>query len=133
MFNTFTVLAGGEVCMNTKLNCFAKKTKKNRKGQSIYTKAHNCGANYRIFQKMLEDRYFIMKEDPVFVQTLRTSITRFRKPLLLVENDVERLIIEHEILGGKQGKWYREYFSESTYRRYLTRACKDFIFFIELN
>ncbi len=106
---------------------------RNKNSNKTYEKAHQCGATYRLFKQMLNDNYFIMKEDPVFVQTLRLSIARFRKPLLMVENDVEKLIIEHEILGGRRNKWYREYFSESTYRRYIDRACQDFIFFIELN
>lgn len=43
----------------------------------------------------------------------------------------ERIIIENEVLLGKKGKWYLEYFSSSCYYRTRKKAYRDFLRIIE--
>ena len=38
-----------------------------------------------------------------------------------------RIIIQNEVIEGKTGKWYLEYFSASTYYRLRKKAYEDFL------
>lgn len=43
----------------------------------------------------------------------------------------ERIIIENEVLMGKKGKWYLEFFSASAYYRARKKAYRDYLRIIE--
>lgn len=93
-------------------------------------KAHACGKSYRFFLNILLNKRCFDEE---YISTIEKSVERLRLPLELVTDLNEQIIIEKEILGGKTGKWYLEYFSESTYRRYLPKACRNYIQYVEFH
>lgn len=97
----------------------------------IISKAHACGESYHHFLHILSQPDVSEKFDCEYINTIQAAVAKMRQPLKFVKNPNERLIIEKEILEGREGKWYLEFFSESTYRRNLPRACEDFIRYIE--
>lgn len=97
----------------------------------IILKAHACGESYHRFIHILSQPDVLEKFDCEYINTIQAAVTKMQQPLEYVKNPNERLIIEKEILEGCNGKWYLEFFSESTYRRNLPRACEDFIRYIE--
>lgn len=42
-------------------------------------------------------------------------------------DDKEKLIIKNEVINGKKGKWYLEYFSKPTYYRIRYKAYHNFL------
>ena len=42
-------------------------------------------------------------------------------------SDKERIIIQNEVIEGKTGKWYLEYFSAPSYYRHRKKAYTDFL------
>lgn len=46
-------------------------------------------------------------------------------------DDKEAFIIENEVINGKKGKWYLEYFSPSSYYRTRKKAYRDYLRILE--
>lgn len=46
-------------------------------------------------------------------------------------NERDHFIIYNEVILGKSGNWYLEYFSESTYRRHAKEAYENFLSIVE--
>ena len=99
--------------------------------ETAISKAHACGESYHRFLHILSQPEALEKFDCEYIDAIQTAVNKMQKPLEFIRNPNERLIIEKEILGGRDGKWYLEFFSESTYRRHLSQACEEFVRYIE--
>lgn len=71
------------------------------------------------------------EENIITISSSRLSV--YRKIVYHIEyvvaymNEIDKLIIENEVLKGKRGKWYRGIMSTPSYYRYREKAYSNFL------
>ena len=84
-------------------------------------------------QNYLESKRKLKDYDERLVHYSLEKIKNFRRIVTHIEDIVmmlpekQRIIIENEVLLGKTGAWYLEYFSAPSYYRHRDRAYKNFL------
>ena len=94
--------------------------------------------NYRFEIELLSKNYIESKRrlkdhDERIVNYSINKIKAYRRIVSHIEDVVrilpekERIIIENEVIHGKNGTWYLEYFSASSYYRHRKSAYSNFL------
>ncbi|MBO4359129.1 MAG: hypothetical protein IKX97_07745 [Erysipelotrichaceae bacterium] len=81
----------------------------------------------------LDSKYKLEDHSHALLEICPHRIKNYRRTVKHIEDvartlpDKQRLIIEHEVMMGKTGTWYLEYFSASSYFRHRAKAYDNFL------
>ena len=83
--------------------------------------------NYRDFKLLLEEtQENIASHDRRKIESGIKVVSHIDNVIEALDED-DRFIIEKEIVEGRKGNWYMEYFSASSYYRHRNRAYMNFL------
>lgn len=100
--------------------------KLNKEYMAIYIKG------YRDFSKMLYDHdHGFIRHNPEEIESIRKMVQHMENTINYLDES-ERFIIYNELILHKTGKWYLEYYSESSYRRKCKTAYSNYLRLLEL-
>ena len=86
--------------------------------------------NYRDFKLLLEEaQQNIASHDRRKIESGIMIVTHIENVIENLDED-DRFIIEKEIMEGRKGNWYLEYFSASSYYRHRNRAYMNFLSYL---
>ena len=81
----------------------------------------------------LNSKRIIKETEEDIIHTSYERLKAYRRIVSHIENvaeglgEKERLIIQKEVLEGRSGKWYLEYFSAPSYYRHRRKAYSEFL------
>lgn len=87
---------------------------------------------YRDFTKIIENHNMGIKHyDPTYIKELERMVFHIENCIEYLD-DREKFIIYNEVILGRQGKWYLEYYSPSAYRVRRRYAYQVYLHILEL-
>ncbi len=87
---------------------------------------------YRDFSKMIaDDSNGLVRRSHYQIESLSRMMEMMESTVSFLD-DMERIIIYHEVILGKKGKWYMEYFSPTVYRRKRKSAYHEYLRLLHL-
>ena len=81
----------------------------------------------------LNSKRIIRETEEDIIHTSYEKLKAYRRIVSHIENvaeglgEKERLIIQKEVIEGRSGKWYLEYFSAPSYYRHRRKAYSEFL------
>ena len=81
----------------------------------------------------LNSKRIIKETEEDIIHTSYERLKAYRRIVSHIENiaeglgEKERLIIQKEVIEGRSGKWYLEYFSAPSYYRHRRKAYSEFL------
>ena len=81
----------------------------------------------------LNSKRIIRETEEDIIHTSYERLKAYRRIVCHIENvaeglgEKERLIIQKEVIEGRSGKWYLEYFSAPSYYRHRRKAYSEFL------
>ena len=81
----------------------------------------------------LNSKRIIKETEEDIIHTSYEKLKAYRRIVSHIENvaeglgEKERLIIQKEVIEGRSGKWYLEYFSAPSYYRHRRKAYSEFL------
>ena len=81
----------------------------------------------------LNSKRIIKETEEDIIHTSYEKLKAYRRIVSHIENvaeglgEKERLIIQKEVIEGRSGKWYLEYFSAPSYYRHRRKAYAEFL------
>ena len=81
----------------------------------------------------LNSKRIIRETEEDIIHTSYEKLKAYRRIVSHIENvaeglgEKERLIIQKEVIEGRSGKWYLEYFSAPSYYRHRRKAYTEFL------